>query len=104
MPWEENVMKLAVAAFLMVVLPAGGVSAKVCFSCKDRKPVAYVCADKDTFTARRNARKLGCKITSYSSSCSCGATVDSKAVLRGAPLPVGVHLWRHLIARHGFGN
>jgi hypothetical protein len=58
---------------------------KVCFSCRGKKPVPYVCAQRDTFTARRNARKLGCKINSYSSSCKCGASVSHKSHFQYSP-------------------
>ena len=69
---------LLLASFSLVLIPLSA-TGKVCYSCKNAKPSKYVCADKDTFTARKNARKLGCKIQSYSSSCKCGATVSSKA-------------------------
>ena len=33
---------------------------------------------RDTFKARKNARKLGCNWSSYSSSCKCGAWVQHR--------------------------
>ncbi|MBU1221722.1 hypothetical protein KKF34_13245 [Myxococcota bacterium] len=60
-------------------------SAKVCFHCSGKKPVKYVCAAKDTFTARKNARKLGCKITGYVGSCKCGANVSHKIDFETVP-------------------
>ena len=80
------------------MLPFGAATAKVCFSCKDNKPAAYVCADKDTFTARRNARKLGCKISSYSSICTCGATVDSKSIFTGQVRSGINSTWRQILS------
>lgn len=74
-------MKAFVILFLGVVTlgvatPALG---KVCYHCKDGKPVPYVCAPSDTFTARKNSRALGCNWSSYSSSCQCGRWVSSKS-------------------------
>jgi len=69
-----------VLAFCCLIAPSAAV-AKVCFACKDAKPSAYVCSTSDTFTARKNARKIGCNITSFSSSCKCGADVSSKSRL-----------------------
>ncbi|MBN2725538.1 MAG: hypothetical protein JXR95_15845 [Deltaproteobacteria bacterium] len=71
--------------FVMSLLVPAVSSAKVCFRCKSKKPTEFVCAQKDTFTARKNARKLGCDISSYSSSCKCGATVDYKITLNNTP-------------------
>jgi hypothetical protein len=68
---------IVISSIIALGLPVSAI-AKVCFACKDAKPVKYVCAEKDTFTARKNARKLGCKITSYSSICECGVTVKDK--------------------------
>ncbi len=74
-------MKKAIWILLAVLPVPSLVAAKVCYSCKDKKPVEYVCAPSDTFTARKNAGKLGCSIASYSSSCKCGAEVSDKARL-----------------------
>ena len=74
-------MKAFLAMFLglAVLCLAGSAQAKVCYHCKDGKPVKYVCANSDTFVARKNARNMGCDWTSYSSTCECGAWVKSKA-------------------------
>ncbi|MFH2005153.1 MAG: hypothetical protein ABI333_01070 [bacterium] len=67
---------------LAVATPA---LAKVCYRCKDNRPVRYVCATKDTFDARKNARKAGCNWSSYTSSCKCGQWVSTK---RGGKPPM----------------
>ncbi|MDA3863828.1 MAG: hypothetical protein PF689_08180 [Deltaproteobacteria bacterium] len=72
--------KLFLFSFLLAALVPAKSIGKVCFKCKSNKPVPYVCAEKDTFTARKNARKAGCNITSYSSTCKCGVTVDYKTI------------------------
>ena len=79
-------MKLlaAVVGCLMLALSTPAF-AKVCYRCKNDKPVRYVCASKDTFGARKNARDLGCNWSSYSSSCKCGKWVSTK---RGAKPPM----------------
>lgn len=66
---------------LCCLLAPSAALGKVCFACKDAKPVSHVCASADTFTARKNARRLGCNITGFSSSCKCDAEVSSKARL-----------------------
>ncbi|MBU1239980.1 hypothetical protein KKF84_12645 [Myxococcota bacterium] len=96
-------MKAFTAVILFALLPAGSASAKVCFSCKDNTPAAYVCSDKDTFTARRNARKLGCKISSYSSICKCGAMVDSKSVFNPNVLVTPRSVWRQMLSLYRIG-
>jgi len=53
--------------FLGATTPA---LAKVCYKCTEYKPARYVCANKDTFRARKAARKV-CKWTSYTSTCNC---------------------------------
>ena len=63
---------------LRVGLPASA-GAKVCYQCRNEKPVKYVCAHSDSFAARRNAKALGCEFSSYSSLCKCGAWVGSKS-------------------------
>jgi hypothetical protein len=65
-------------AALVMSLP-GVAGAKVCYHCKNDKPVKYVCAHSDSFAARKNAKALGCDFSSYSSICKCGAWVGSKA-------------------------
>lgn len=89
---------LSFTAALLLLSPAAS-QGKVCFSCKNAKPHKYVCAERDTFTARRNARKLGCKITSYSSSCKCGATVSSKFAGGVALKPQLI--WQHTLNLYG---
>mgnify|MGYP001547640319 CR=1 FL=1 len=76
-------MKALIAAILggLIILtaaPATPAVAKVCYRCRGDKPVKYVCAARDTFKARKNARKLGCNWSSYSSSCKCGAWVKHR--------------------------
>jgi len=44
--------------------------AKVCYRCTEYKPARYVCANKDTFRARKAARKV-CNWKSYTSTCNC---------------------------------
>lgn len=63
---------------LLLVASTPGL-AKVCYHCKGNRPVKYVCSARDTFRARRGARKLGCQWTSYTSSCNCGAWVAHKS-------------------------
>jgi hypothetical protein len=63
---------------LVLGLPAAA-GAKVCYHCKNAKPVKFVCAHSDTFAARKNAKALGCDFATYSASCTCGAWVTSKA-------------------------
>ncbi|MDY0002722.1 MAG: hypothetical protein RBU30_15605 [Polyangia bacterium] len=71
---------LLVLVSMVVVLAASAPAlGKVCYHCKDGKPVPYVCAQSDTFTARKNARAAGCNWSSYSSSCQCGQWVASKS-------------------------
>jgi len=74
-------MKWFVSLAICCLFAPSAAAGKVCFTCKDAKPVANVCAASDTFTARKNARKLGCNITGYTSSCKCGAEVSNKARL-----------------------
>jgi hypothetical protein len=77
-------MKALLAALLsaMMLLGATDGLAKVCYRCRGDKPVKYVCSNADTFKARKNARKLGCNWSSYSSSCKCGAWVSAKSTAR----------------------
>lgn len=74
-------MKAMLAALLgaLFLVTASPAFAKVCYHCKGGKPVPYVCANSDTFKARKNARNLGCNWSSYSSSCKCGAWVAAKS-------------------------
>ncbi|PKN21599.1 MAG: hypothetical protein CVU65_16530 [Deltaproteobacteria bacterium HGW-Deltaproteobacteria-22] len=74
-------MKWFMPIALCCLLAPSAAIAKVCFACKDAKPSAFVCSASDTFTARKNARKLGCNITSFSGSCKCGAEVSNKVRL-----------------------
>ena len=73
-------MKGLFAALLgsLLLVTATPAVAKVCYRCQKAKPVKYVCARRDTFAARKNARKLGCNWRSYSSSCKCGAWVNHR--------------------------
>ena len=75
-------MKVWIVGVFAGLLLAGSTPAraKVCYRCKGNRPVKYVCSARDTFRARRNARKLGCQWTSYTSSCNCGAWVAHKSV------------------------
>lgn len=75
-------MRSLLALLIGVVMLGTATTAlgKVCYHCKDGKPVPYVCSQSDTFTARKNARAIGCNWTSYSSSCQCGRWVASKGV------------------------
>ena len=75
-------MKVWIAGAFAGLLLVGWVPAraKVCYHCKGSRPVKYVCSARDTFRARRNARKLGCQWTAYTSSCNCGAWVAHKSV------------------------
>lgn len=79
-------MKSLIALVSAVVVLGAGTPAigKVCYHCKDAKPVPYVCAQSDTFTARKNARAQGCNWSSYSSSCQCGKWVPSKSAAPGS--------------------
>jgi hypothetical protein len=72
---------LTTLAILVALATSSPAIAKVCFSCRNAKPVRYVCAKKDTFAARHNAKRLGCDITSYSTICQCGAWVNHKRKL-----------------------
>ena len=67
----------ALLAALVLGLPASA-AAKVCYQCKNAKPVKFVCAHSDSFASRRSARALGCDFTSYSSLCKCDTWVSAK--------------------------
>ena len=71
-------MKWFLGLAICCLLAPSAAAGKVCYACRDAKPSAFVCSSADTFTARKNARKLGCNITSFSSSCKCGAEVSPK--------------------------
>ncbi len=71
-------------ALSSVLIPAA--QAKVCFICAGSKPHKYVCAGSDTFTARKNARRLGCKVSGTTSSCKCGAEVSDRSAGMGGIL------------------
>ncbi len=65
-------MKKLLALFLglFMVVVATSAQAKVCYKCTEYTPARYVCAAKDTFRARKAARKV-CSWKSYSSTCNC---------------------------------
>ncbi len=79
----------SLSLFILFLVPVSA-TGKVCFTCRDRVPAEYVCSDADTFTARRNARKLGCDITGVSASCKCDHNVSSKS----CPAP-DLNSWYH---------
>ena len=66
---------------LAMLIPASPGLAKVCYRCKDNKPVPYVCAKADTFKARKNARAVGCHWTATTSTCKCGKWVKTRSTL-----------------------
>jgi len=79
---------------LIATAAASPAAAKVCYRCKNDKPTKYVCAARDTFKARKNARKIGCDWSSYSSSCKCGAWVAHKSTLPEGRSFVDFAVWR----------
>ncbi len=64
----KKLLALLVGLFLFSVTTSA--QAKVCYKCTEYTPARYVCANKDTFRARKAARKV-CNWKSYSSTCNC---------------------------------
>lgn len=83
-----TVITLAVPAF----------AGKVCYHCQKGTPHPYVCARKDTFVARANAKKVGCNWDVIASDCTCGAWVEYKPKRR-SPMKSTVQYWLWRFAR-----
>jgi len=68
----EDVMKTLIALLfgMFLLAAAAPAEAKVCYKCTQYTPARYVCANKDTFRARKAARKV-CAWSSYTSTCHC---------------------------------
>jgi hypothetical protein len=68
---KKLIALVSALVFALVLLAAATpAEAKVCYKCSKYTPARYVCANKDTFRARKAARKL-CKWSSYTSTCNC---------------------------------
>ena len=68
---KKPIALVSALVFALVLLAAAApVRAKVCYKCTKYTPARYVCANKDTFRARKAARKV-CKWSSYTSTCNC---------------------------------
>ena len=68
---------LAATTMLLLLAAAAPARAKVCYKCTEYRPARYVCASRDTFRARRAARKV-CHWRSYTSTCHCWRWVRPK--------------------------
>lgn len=64
----KKLLALFVGLFLFAATSPA--EAKVCYKCTEHTPARYVCANKDTFRARKAARKV-CNWKSYTSTCNC---------------------------------
>jgi hypothetical protein len=64
--------KLLALLFGLLLFAATTITAqaKVCYKCSEYTPARHVCANKDTFRARKAARKV-CNWKSYTSTCNC---------------------------------